>query len=86
MFMYLAFNMFDYLKFKRHKRSFSSLEFWPFELSQKYIGSRGKTKQAVYTDVLVNKSVKISAGRAILFLWTVKEQTSNINIGIFRRD
>ena len=57
-------------------------EFWPFEIRllfpeflQKYIGSRGKTKQAVHTDVLVNKSVKISAGRALLFLWAVNEQT-----------
>ena len=84
--MYLAFNMFNYLKFERHKRSVNYLEFWPFELMvkirllfpeflQKQIGSRGKTKQAVYTDVLVNKSVKISAGRALLFLWAVNEQT-----------
>ena len=45
------------------------------EFLQKYIGSRGKTKQAVYTDVLVNKSVKISSRRALLFLWAVNEQT-----------
>ena len=92
-----CFYMFNYLKFERHKRSINYLESWPFELMvkirllfleflQKYIGSRGRTKQAVYTDVLVNKSVKITAGKAILFLWAVKEQTSNINFGIFRRD
>ena len=49
MFMYLAFNMFNYLKFERHKRSVNYPEFLPFgirllfpEFLQKYIGSRGK--------------------------------------------
>ena len=41
---------------------------YPFlEFFQKYISSKAKTKQAVYTDILVTKSVKISAGRALLF-------------------
>ena len=67
-----------YIKFAKHKRLINYIEFQPFELMlkygypfleffQKYISSKAKTKQAVYTDILVTKSVKISAGRALLF-------------------
>ena len=59
---------------------------YPFlEFFQKYISSKAKTKQAVYTDILVTKSVKISAGRALLFAKAINEQTPNFSFCIFHR-
>ena len=55
------------------------------EFLQKYISSRAKTKQAVYTDILVTKSVKISAGRALLCAKAINEQTPNFSFCIFLR-
>ena len=85
-----------YIEFAWHKRLISYIEFRPFELMakiwlsfpeflQKYISSRAKTKQAVYTDILVTKSVKISAGRALLFAKAINEQTPNFSFCIFHR-
>ena len=44
------------------------------------ISSRAKTKQTVYTDILVTKSVKISAWRALLFAKAINKQ---IPISVF---
>ena len=58
----------------RGTKSLGHLSWWlkygyPFlEFLHKYISSRGKTEQPVYTDILVTKFAKISAGRALLFL------------------
>ena len=55
------------------------------EFLQKYTSSRAKTKQAVYTDILVTKSVKISAGWALLFAKAIDEQSPNFSFCIFHR-
>ena len=85
-----------YIKFAYHKRLINYIEFRPFgwwlkygyrfpEFLQTYVSSRAKTKQAVYTDMLVTKSVKISAGRALLFAKAINEQTPNFSFCIFHR-
>ena len=56
---------------------------YPFpEFLQKYMSSRANTKQALYTDILVTKSVKISEGRALLFAKAINEQTPNFSFCI----
>ena len=50
-----------------------------------YINSIAKTKQAVYTDILVTKPVKISAGRALLIAKAINEQPTNFCFCIFNR-
>ena len=46
------------------------------------ISSKAKTKQAVYTDILITESVKISAGRALLFAKVINEQTPKFSFCI----
>ncbi len=58
-----------------------------FKFLQKYTSSRPETAQSVYTDILVaKKTVKISAGRALLYFRELNERTSKIRCCIFWRN
>ena len=76
----------DISKFEKLNPDLNPEYGYPFhEFLQKYGSSRAKTKQAVYTHILVTKSVKISAGRALLFAKAINEQTPNFSFCIFHR-
>ena len=59
----------------------------PFlEFLQKYTSSRPETTQVVYTDILVSKSVNISAGQPLILLRAVNERASKTSFCIYRQN